>query len=60
MKTFAQILAEGDEDFEVIVIWSDIKEKKTKKKFKTRKAFDKWSTKNEGKGKVDEFIKYPD
>lgn len=46
-----------DDEAEVIVTFEDTKGKKGRKAFKTRKAFDKWATKNEGKIKVKDFIK---
>jgi hypothetical protein len=46
-----------DAEAEVIVTFSDINGKKGKKSFKTRKSFDRWFSKNEGKVKIIDYLK---
>ena len=48
------------ENFEVIIMYFDLKEKYHKKGFKSVKSFDRWFSKNEGKVRVHDYLKYPE
>ena len=44
----------------VIIMYFDLKEKYHKKGFKSVKSFDRWFSKNEGKVRVHDYLKYPE
>jgi hypothetical protein len=47
----------SESDAEVIVSYSDLNGRTGMKSFKTRKSFDKWFSKNEGKVRIIDYIK---
>jgi hypothetical protein len=55
--TEARAMNPSESDAEVIVSYTDIQGRTGMKSFKTRKSFDRWFSKNEGKVKIIDYIK---